>query len=397
MKILHVACLPFPSAQGTQAAIDSMLRASTALGHDAHLLCYAHGSEAPLPPVSIHRLRDFPRVRSLRSGPTLGKLALDAQAVLRLRRCVGEMRPDAIVAHHVEAAAAAIASRVGPVHYLAHTSLRDELPTYFPRLPSRSIAELGRALEHGIGHRCEAVAAVSPALATRLGETSYLPIPWSIAPARGPTRFDARLSLRIEQDVPLCLYAGNLDRYQGWERLLPALHALRRMHPRAALLFATESAREPAVARARANGLVEAVHFASIAGEHARRVAHAAADVAWVPRRAPGGAPVKLLEALARSVPVVTTTRATGGLPVERACAIVHNDDAQAIAEATETLLASASLRDHQRDEGRKYLAQHHGIAAFARALHAWIGPPSTPRPTRSRQPRPASVARRAC
>jgi hypothetical protein len=44
--ILHVAALPFPSPQGTQAAIASMLEALASAGRDVHLLCYPHaGSE----------------------------------------------------------------------------------------------------------------------------------------------------------------------------------------------------------------------------------------------------------------------------------------------------------------------------------------------------------------
>ena len=36
--ILHVACLPFPSRQGTQAAIAAMLRASAATGQPTNVV-----------------------------------------------------------------------------------------------------------------------------------------------------------------------------------------------------------------------------------------------------------------------------------------------------------------------------------------------------------------------
>ena len=39
--ILHVGCFPFPSHQGTQAAVGSMLNASVTAGQRVRLLAYA--------------------------------------------------------------------------------------------------------------------------------------------------------------------------------------------------------------------------------------------------------------------------------------------------------------------------------------------------------------------
>ena len=66
--ILHVACLPFPSYQGTQAAIAAMLDASTSTGRPTHLLTYAQAAYELDAPYEVHRIPDFPKVRSLRSG-----------------------------------------------------------------------------------------------------------------------------------------------------------------------------------------------------------------------------------------------------------------------------------------------------------------------------------------
>ncbi|MDH3728858.1 MAG: hypothetical protein OER77_15105, partial [Myxococcales bacterium] len=133
MSILHIACLPFPTYQGTQAALASMLQASRELGRSVHLLTYAHGAYELEAPYPIDRISNFPRVRSMRSGPSLGKLALDARCIVEIGRVCDRLKPEAIVAHHIEAALAALAANVGRVYYVAHTSLERELPIYFPQ------------------------------------------------------------------------------------------------------------------------------------------------------------------------------------------------------------------------------------------------------------------------
>ena len=242
MTVLHVACLPFPTYQGTQAALASMLHASSEPGRPVHLLTYARGAYELDAPYSIHRISDFPRVRSLRSGPSVGKLALDARCIVETGRLCERLKPETIVAHHIEAALAVLAARVGPVYYVAHTSLEHELPIYFPRFPESPIAAIGHYLEARVCRQAASVAAVAPSLSMLLGErTTYLPVPWPPCTGGAPTPREARRALRLPVEGPICLYAGNLDRYQGWEDLIPALVALRDAHPSAQLLIATES------------------------------------------------------------------------------------------------------------------------------------------------------------
>ena len=161
--ILHLACLPFPSYQGTQAAIDAMLRASIESNRSAHLLVYSHGAYAPEARYPIHRIPDFPKVRSLRSGPSLGKLALDARCIAETRRLARTLQPDAIVAHHVEAALAALAARVRPLYYVAHTCVHRELPVYLPTLPEEMVSAVAAPSEAFVCRQADGVAAVAPA------------------------------------------------------------------------------------------------------------------------------------------------------------------------------------------------------------------------------------------
>ena len=392
--ILHVACLPFPSPQGTQAAIDAMLRASASVGRDPHLLTYAHGAYETEANYAIHRIPDFPKLRSLRSGPSWGKVVLDARCVLETRRLARALRPSAVVAHHIEAAVAALTARVAPVYYVAHTSLPRELPVYFPRIPTRPVIAIASEVEARVCVQAAGVAAVAPVLTTLLGEgTRYLPVPWNArSTIDAPTRARARAGLALPRDAQVCLYAGNLDRYQGWECLVEAVDLLRRTHPRAILLLATESEPGPARIEAERRGVADRTRFCRLDSERARAFAHAASDLTWVPRRTAGGSPINMLDAFARQLPVVAMERATAGLTVEGACLVTPNDDASALATAARTLLDDGVPATAISARATRYLETEHDAASFTRAMRELLGEPR-PRLAAKRAGRPRSEA----
>jgi len=314
-----------------------MVEALADAGHETHLLTYAHGTGDTARGVEHHRLSDFPPTRSLRSGPSPSKVALDLRMIARARRLVSSVRPDLVIAHGVEAAYVARLAwlpSIARTIYYAHTRFDAELPTYVrstrTRHVPRALQTLGDVLDAGAS-RLRTVA-ITPDLAAHLarrgpGDATTLLPPWSpIDPPRDEERVAARASLELTLDAKVVLYAGNLDGYQGWEE---AAEAARRA--RATFLVATESDPTP---------LAPFPHRrVGVAHEAARRRAYAACDLAIVPRRAPGGLPIKLLDALARDVPVVARPRALAGLDprgVERA----DTDGAPALAAAIARALA---------------------------------------------------------
>jgi len=373
--ILHVACLPFPSYQGTQAALAAMLEASAGTGRPTHLLTYAQGAYPLDAPYEVHRIPDFPKVRSLRSGPSWGKIGLDVRCIVETRRLARRIQPTAIVAHHIEAAFAALAAQVAPVYYVAHTCLARELPVYLPSLPTRLVSGVAQQLEATVCARAAGVAAVAPSLADLLGRgVRYLPVPWTASAALRPTRSEARAALSLSADAHICLYAGNLDRYQGWEHLIEALAILRHTDPRARLLVATESDPAPARRRAERLGISDFVHFCRIDGERARQLAHAASDLSWVPRRTEGGLPIKMLDAFARELPVVAMERATAALAVKNACITVPDDDPGSLAIAGRRLIEDDRAAAAVVQGASRYLATHHSTEAYTTAMRELCG-----------------------
>lgn len=356
--MLHVAALPFPTPQGTQAAIRFMLEALQRSEHHHTLLTYASGTGR-----AAFEHRRSPALwsdGSQRSGPSVGKLINDAGLALALSRSSADL----VVAHHVEAAFIAALSR-RPFVFVAHTALGPELPTYFAQRWSRAAALAGDGLDRFLARRASAVAAVSPALADRLsvdrGVASW-PIPWPVPPPiTREERRAARDALGIPADARVVLYAGNLDGYQGIELLEAAMRAMD-----ATWLVASQSS----------GTLPEAAHRAPLATEHDRRRAHAAADVVAVPRRSPGGLPVKILDALARGVLVAAVPRALAGHRADGVILAERDDDARALAKAIDRAL-SLSVRDRSAAEeaGRRYVATDHSPERFRAAASQTLAP----------------------
>lgn len=390
VRSLHVAALPFPSPQGTQGALRAMLDACAAVdGDDVHLLSYPRPTDAPDESAlgagaldgrfTVHRPRwprwmPFARA-SLRSGPSAQKLLLDVALALALRRLVTALRPEIVVAHHVEGCAAALAVGARPLVFIAHTELAPELPSYARASFAPLLTRAGAALDGALVARADAVAAVAPGLAVRLHAATgvdvvTLALVWPVsAPTTIEERSAARHALGLAADAEVVLYAGNLDRYQGVPLALEGLGKLARRRPAVRVLIATESPPAELAEAVRSAGLAALVVFSRLDTEATRRRVHAAADVAVVPRAIDGGVPVKLLDALGRGVPVVAQRRALGGLALARCVSVCADDDADALAAALGAMLAAPIAAREVAQRGRAYVAREHSAARFRSTL----------------------------
>lgn len=377
---MHLACLPFPSAQGTQAAIASLLQALEEQGEDATLMSYPFGDERLSSAIKPIRPPLFTLARSLRSGPSLAKLFLDMQLVAALRgplRGAGGKEP--LIAHHVEAAwAARLAGR--DYHYIAHTSVEDELEAYFPRVRDpRVFRAIGALLDRFAIEGAIRCAAVSPALSSRLAARSgrafsYLPIPWSL-PTLMPREL-ARRALGISPSARVILYTGNLDAYQRWELGFELAERLQQLGREAIYLIGTES--EPSIVHrhARAINYRAGYQILGCALEEDRARLHAAADLALIPRKLDGGVPIKLLEALARDRPALVSEEASAGLALSGEASIVSSGRVEDYLEAALEILERMS----DQGSGREFIARAHSKDAAVKAFRELIGlEPATP------------------
>ena len=101
---------------------------------------------------------------------------------------------------------------------------------------------------------------------------------------------------------------------------------------------------------------------------------YAAADVAIVPIRAGGGTRLKILEAFAHRVPVVSTALGAEGLGATAGGELLIADGAASIARACLRIKSDPALARHLAGRAGVLVAQSHGLDAVAAALRRLRG-----------------------
>ena len=95
----------------------------------------------------------------------------------------------------------------------------------------------------------------------------------------------------------------------------------------------------------------------------------ARADVVIVPMRYGGGSRIKIIEAFANKIPVVSTTLGAEGLDVEAGVHLLIADDAEGLATACRRILSDRDLRDQIVEAAHVRYLQRYGLDAARSAL----------------------------
>ncbi len=376
VRCLHVAALPFPSPQGTQAAIRAMLDALVDAGHETHLLTYAHGQDTRSFRFNHHRANGPSLTQSMRSGPSLAKIGQGLALAKDVRALVRTIAPDVVIAHHVEAAIVCAGLSCASA-FVAHTALEWELASYLKPAFAGCASAAGRAADGMALHAHGASAAIAPALADHLKRTHrravrYLPLPWNVAAeSTALARDAARAHYGLARDAHVIAYLGNLDLYQGLPQLLEAFTRVHRVDSASRLVIATASDQKSVAHAIDSHPARAQIVVLSLGEEESRVRVHALADVIAVPRAIQGGVPVKLLDAFARGKAVVTVERAVAQLRVEESCVVCPNDDVDAFSSALVELLRDDSKRESLARNARAYLESAHNDRVFLAAFDA--------------------------
>lgn len=101
------------------------------------------------------------------------------------------------------------------------------------------------------------------------------------------------------------------------------------------------------------------------------RTLQAQSSLFLAPLRQGGGSKLKVLEALAAGLPLVSTAQGVSGLAMRDGDDYRHGDDASALASALAQLLGDTSLADRLAAAGRHYVQQQHDWQAAAGQLES--------------------------
>lgn len=377
MRIAVVAACPFPSPQGSQVFVGEMCEALARRGHEVELLTYGQGEERATPPTSYahRRIRRLPGDDAMRSGPTIVKPLLNLLLVRHLSRMLARERFDVVHAHNYEAGAVAVLVRTirhVPVVYHSHSVMAEELPSYFANPAAKQCARVvGASFDRTLPRSADHVIALSADCAAAMRSAGVADDDLSVLPpaladiGRGPPREAARASLGVAADRFVLGYCGNLDAYQDLHVVAAAVARMgAAQRASAPLWLVVTHARDARFERmleytgaAQWTTVVLARSFAEV------RSALAASDVLVLPRRAPSGFPIKLLNYMAAGR---VTLAGSAGARLMTAGVIAAGERPDDWAAALEGLRANPASADRMGEAARaRFLSTHTWDAAL--------------------------------
>ena len=371
MRLALLGAFAFPSPQGSQAYLAAQARALRDAGAEVAIVCYGRGAAAgsDLEGIDVVRAPRALSPRSLRSGPRLAKPGADAALALTLLTAHRRRRFDAVLAHNAEAAAVALAVRPRlrrPVVYVVHTLAECELETYAPAAFATALRPIGARLDRTLARRADALLVLSRAAERALGGAARGPlarIPPALA-AGDPPAPDAIAAACLRRGLEparFALYAGNLDRYQDLGALAAAARRVE-----LPVVVATHGAgiAPPPLRTLRVEDAAEA-----------RRLLFGAAR-ALLPRRVPGGFPVKLLNYMEAARAIAARAAVADTLEHRRSAWLLDDDaPADAWAGAIRALAADPSLAAELGAGARRTLAREHDPTHLAHRTLDFVRP----------------------
>jgi glycosyltransferase involved in cell wall biosynthesis len=231
-------------------------------------------------------------------------------------------------AHNYEAPLAALLGRRGrriPLIYSAHTTLEEELPSYFGKGRGGRLARrLGRALDRSIPRLADHAIALNPGTADRLVQLGCRSVS---VQAPGVDAEDLLWTRPACEDGPWVVYSGNPDRYQDLDVLVAAME---RVRGAGLLLVGASSFEGLGLSRLRRVRVVSESDFSRV------RAWLTSAAVAVLPRAQCSGYPIKLLNYLGMGLPTVAAAGSSQPLP---GVITVDNRSPLAMARAIQALL----------------------------------------------------------
>ena len=347
MHILMIAPEPFFEPRGTPFSEFHRIKALIALGHTVDLVTYPFGRDVDMPGLKVIRCLRPPLVRHVRIGPSWAKFPLDAAlAATALRRALSTSY-DAVHSHEEGGLiGVALAAMLGVPHlYDMHSSLPQQLSNFdFSSsrplvwgmgLVERLLVRRSRVVIVICQQLVDVVRAIDPLVPTVLIENA----PGSgDLPAAGASG-SLRATWGIAPDVPVVLYTGTFEAYQGLDLLYAAAARVRAARPDVRFLVVggqpeqVESARKQAQS-AGADGVV--VFTGQRPSEEIPQFLDAATVLAS-PRSRGTNTPLKIYQYLRAGRPIIATRLLTHTQ--------VLDDSVAVLTEATPDAYAAGILR----------------------------------------------------
>ena len=312
-----IAPEPFFEPRGTPFSEYHRITALLALGHTVDLVTYPFGRDVELPGLRVIRCLRPPFIKHIGIGPSWTKVPLDLTLAMTSLRMAATRKYDAVHSHEEGGAIGLVLAKLLRIPHLydMHSSLPQQISN-FGHGNKRWLARLFSVLERHMVRRSKVVIVICPQLedVVRDVDSRVEPVLIENAPGSGDLPIEGsgarvRASLGIAKDVPVVLYTGTFEHYQGLDLLFASMAIALKSVPDAKLVLAGGQPAQIEAARAEAAraGLGDAVIFA---GQRPAEEIPAYLDAATAlvsPRSTGTNTPLKIYQYLRSGRPIVAT------------------------------------------------------------------------------------------
>jgi glycosyltransferase involved in cell wall biosynthesis len=382
-----IAPEPFFEPRGTPFSEYHRIRALAELGHTVDLVTYPFGEDVSLPGLRVFRCVRPPLIRHVRIGPSFAKVPLDLSLmVTAFRRALAEPY-DAVHSHEEGSVIGVVlASMLGVPHlYDMHSSLPQQL-TNFAYSRSRLLARMFSAMERFVVRRSRVVIVICPQLEEVVrGIDPRVPaVLIENAPGSGDVPVEGsglrvRRELALGGDVPVVLYTGTFEPYQGLDLLFAAAKEVVRQRPDVRFVLAGGRADQVASARRQAEGAGVA-HVTIFAGQRPAEEVPSfldAADVLVSPRSTGTNTPLKIYQYLRSGRPIVATRLLTHTQVLDDEVAVLTPASAAGFAQGILAVLQDPGRARAIGERARRLAETKYSYAAYlgrTREACAYLG-----------------------
>jgi glycosyltransferase involved in cell wall biosynthesis len=347
------------------------------LGYAVDMLTYPVGADIEAPGLRLIRATNPFGIKNVPVGLSVQKILLDIPLTLALQRllsrggytCVHAVEeaafPAVLLGHHYRV----------PVIYDMQSSLPEQLVTRvgFRSLPMRLLADqferwlLTRAdfvvSSAGLESRVRRVAPDA-----RAREWHY---PSVMVPATETDGDAVRRRLAIPPDVPVVLYGGTFESYQGLTELIQAIPLVRDRIPAATFVLVGAENGSGAAIRAQAASLLHTGVLRIIDRQPRHEISSyfSMADVLVSPRSHGGNLPLKVFDYLAAGRPIVATDIATHRTVLNHQRAVLVPPHSRGLAEGILSLLGDPERAARLGHAARAYAEERLGWSSFVASL----------------------------
>jgi glycosyltransferase involved in cell wall biosynthesis len=379
MRILLVAPQPFYQERGTPIAIRMLVEALCAQGHAVDVLTYHEGLDVQIEGLRILRTPALPGVRNIPIGISWKKLICDLLLCGQLFGLALTRSYDVIhaVEEAVFPAVLVRSSARARVVYDMDSMLGEQLLAKWRFL--RPVEPALHALERAAIRRADAVFAVCRDLANHVSaDAPNVPV-FLIEDVALPSQSASQSLSQSERGPPveplreslgirgiLALYVGNLQRYQGVEQLVRAMHLLPAERDVTLVLIGGLAAD-----LARMRTLVRKLNLQSrvrLLGP--RPLAHLTtylrqADVLVSPRLRGNNTPMKVYSYMHSGTAILATRIRSHTQVLDEDCAYLVDSDPQALAQGLAVMSVNSDLRARLGATAHLRAKEYYSVDAF--------------------------------